>query len=162
MINCTDFCTRLKAISPTDGTLPSHDELVAKLQFTDDEQELGRCLGTWRELQQRTECAFCQLVVAAVDSHANGTDTAPDQPISVLIFPGEQSFRLSYPSRLGVRLAFVARDGGPKPGGPDTARLVEGSSIDVSVIAGWLRSCDGNHDGCQPEPFELLPVSDST
>ena len=80
----------------------------------------------------------------------------------MLIFPGEQSFRLSYPSRLGVRLAFVARDGGPKPGGPDTARPVDGSSIDVSVISRWLGSCDGNHESCHPEPYDPLLVSNST
>lgn len=158
MSDCTEFCTRLKAIGPTDGAFPSHDELVAKLQFTVDDREIGRCLGTWRELQQRTECGFCQLVVAAVASHGSLSDTAPEQPISVLVFPGEQSFRLSYPSRVGVRLAFVARDGGgPKPGGPDTARPVDESNVDVSMISRWLRSCDGNHEGCQPEPFEPLP-----
>lgn len=159
MNGCTEFCTRLKAIAPTDGALPSHDGLVAHLQFTADDRELGRYLGEWQELQQRTECGFCQLVVAAVASHASGAEIAPDQPISVLVFSGEQSFRLSYPSRLGARLAFVARDGGPKPGGPDTARLVDGSSIDVSVISRWLRSCDESHEGCQLEPFDPVLVS---
>ena len=157
---CTEFCTRLKAINLKNGVFPSHDELILQLQFTDDDQHHGRSLGTWHELQKRTQCNFCQLVIAAVSDSAGPADqseVSPDQPVNVLIFPDEQSFRLSYPSRLGVRLAFVAKDDS-QLSGPDTARLTDGSDIQISQIVRWLRTCDENHEACSLETAEHVLV----
>jgi hypothetical protein len=156
MSSCIEFCTRLKTISLKNSVLPSHDELIARLQFTNDDQQRGQCLGTWDELQKRTQCDFCQLVVAAVSESAGPADqseVSPDQPVNILIFPDEQSFRLSYPSLLGVRLAFVAQDDG-QPSGPDTARLIGGSGIQISKIVSWLRVCNENHDECSLKTVE--------
>lgn len=150
---CTEFCSQLRAIKLEDGVLLSHDELVEQLQFTDDDLEQGRHLGTWQELQQRTLCAFCQLVVIATSDSVGANQSAairPDQAIGVLIFPGEQSFRLSYPSRLGIRLAFLA-EGGTFASGPDSARLVRGPRVPVSRIQSWLQACDQKHEACSPE-----------
>jgi hypothetical protein len=160
MSACTDFCEKLKATDLKHGVLPSHDELIAQLQFSDDDRDRGRFLGTWHDLQQRTQCGFCQLVAAVVSDNADSSDSdavRPDQPISVLIFPGEQSFRLSYPSRLGLRLAFVAEDA-RCVGGPDTARLVHESGIQISQIKSWLRTCDEKHEACSLETVEHEPV----
>lgn len=156
MGSCTELCTRLKAIDLKNGVFPSHHELIAQLQFTDDDQQRGWNLGTWHELQKRTQCDFCQLVVAAVSDSAGPGDQSQlshDQPVNVLIFPDEQSFRLSHPSRLGVRLAFVTQDDS-QPSGPDTARLIDGSGIQISQIVRWLRACDENHEACSLETAE--------
>lgn len=153
MGRCTEFCSRLKAIVLKNGVLPSHNELSAQLQYTDRDREEGRSLGTWDELQRRTQCDFCQLVVAAISGSAGPADqseVSPDQPVNVLIFPDEQSVRLSQPSRLGVRLAFVAQDDS-RASGPDTARLVDGSGIQISRIIRWSRACDENHEACSLE-----------
>jgi hypothetical protein len=160
MSTCTYFCQTLKAIDLKHGVLPSHDELIEQLQFSDDDRERGRFLGTWYGLQQRTQCDFCQLVVAAVSDNADlsGSDAIRlDQPISVLIFPGEQSFRLSYPSRLGLRLVFVA-EYAQYVSGPDTARPVHESGIQVSQIKSWLKTCDEKHKACSLELVEHEPV----
>lgn len=150
MGSCTGFCARLEALSLENGVLPSHARLISHFQFTDEDKQRGRTLGVWRELQRRTDCDFCQLVVATATEGASlGEERgpSPDQPVSVFIFPGEQSFRLSSPSILGVRLAFVA-DEGIQASGPDTARLVRGTEIQVSKITQWLRACDESHDSC--------------
>jgi hypothetical protein len=130
--------------------------LIAQLQFSDDDREEGRFLGTWHELLQRTQCGFCQLVAATVSDNAESSDSdgiRPDHPISILIFPGEQSFRLSYPSRWGLRLAFVAEDA-RYARGPDTARLVHKAGIQISRIRSWLRTCDEKHEACSLETVE--------
>jgi len=172
MSACTDFCERLKVIDLKRGILPSHDQLIAQLQFSDDDREQGRFLGTWHDLQQRTSCGFCQLVAAAVsesdnvnadssNSNSNSNSDAirpgPDWPIRLLIFPGEQSFRLSYPSRLGLRLAFIA-EYARHVNGPDTARLVPESGIQISQIKSWLRTCDEKHEACSLENVEQESV----
>jgi hypothetical protein len=156
MGNCAEFCTRLKDIRLKNGVLPSHNELIAQLQFTDDDKQRGQSLGTWYELQKRKQCDFCQLVVAAVSESAGIADqseVSPDQPINILIFPDEQSFRLSYPSLLGTRLAFVAQEDS-QTSGPDTARLIGGSGIQISQIVNWLRACDESHEGCSLQTVE--------
>lgn len=148
---CTVFCEALKTIAPTGSRLPSHDELVTRLRFSEDDREEGRFLGTWNDLVQRAQCGFCQLVAAAVADNSDLTSSGripPDQPIRVLIFPGEQSFRLSYPSRIGTRLAFVAEDS-HQASGPDTARRVHAPHVQIPQIVGWLNSCDENHKACK-------------
>lgn len=160
MNSCTDFCERLKAIVLKDGVLPSHDELIAQLQFSDDDRERGRYLATRHDLDQRLQCGFCQLAAAAISDNANSSDSdpiRPDQPINILIFPGEQSFRLSYPSRLGLRLAFIAGDA-QYVGGPDTARLVHEPGIQIPQIKSWLKTCDEKHGACSLEMVEPGPV----
>jgi hypothetical protein len=160
MSNCTDFCENLKAVNLKRGILPSHDELIELLDFCTEDREEGRFLGTWDDLRRRTHCNFCQLVTAAVSSNTASSEREAipsDQPIRVLMFPGEQSFRLSYPSRLGLRLAFVAEDA-RYVRGPDTARLVHGSGIQVSQIKSWLRTCDEKHESCSVEVVEHEPV----
>lgn len=152
MSTCTDFCERLKVIDLRGDILPSHDELVAHLQLPGDNQEQQWLLGSWHELLQRTQCGLCQLVVAAI---SNDTDAAfsdidairPNHPINIVIFPGEQSFRLSYPSCLGLRLAFVADDY-RRVRGPDTARPIDNTRIEISQITSWLSICDEKHKAC--------------
>jgi hypothetical protein len=151
---CTYFCNKLRTLSLTSGKLPSNDELISHLGFTDDEKGHGQRLGTLDELLQRTNCPFCQLVVNAVldgeshDSHDGKKDIDIHHPIDVLLFPEEQSFRLSYPSRLSTRLAFLAGDD-HQCSGPDTARLVVGPEVQPSKILGWLRQCEDHHsDTC--------------
>jgi hypothetical protein len=161
MSTCTDFCETLKAIELKHGVLPSHDQLIEQLKFSTDDRERGRFLGTWYDAQKRTHCNFCQLVAAAVSNNADLSEMnaiPSDQPISVLIFPDEQSFRLSYPSRLGLRLAFVAED--PRcVSGPDTARPVHEAGVQTSQIKSWLRTCDKKHKVCSLEILEREPVS---
>ena len=163
MGECTEFCASLKAMQPKNGVLPSHGELAAELHFTaEDDQQMGRSLGTWKDLLERRQCGFCELVVAAISSGCaglggdqNAEHVSPDQEIKVLLFPDEQAFRLSHPSRLGVRLAFVSRDD-EQSEGPDTARLIDGSRIQVSRILKWLQACGESHKCCLPETVELV------
>lgn len=163
---CTDFCERLKSINPKHGVLPLHDELVAQLKLSDNNPDEDKdvpeaLLGTWQDLQQRTQCTFCQLAVAAISAsvETNGSDAIPgDQPISILIFPDEQSFRLSYPSRLGLRLAFVAENA-RYVSGADTARQVHKAGVQISQIKDWLRTCDEEHEACSLHPIEDEDVS---
>ena len=109
---CTDFCQRLQAIDLKHGVLPLQDDLIMQLQFSEGDREQGRVLGVWSEIQQRTQCGCCGHVVDAVlaTEPINGDAICPAPPLGVLIFPGEQSCRLSNPSRLGLRLACVAED----------------------------------------------------
>lgn len=157
MQTCTPFCEKLKAILLKDNLFPSHADLKAHLPFSSEKSECH--LGTWSDLQQREYCSFCQLVVTAVSSH-DIDDVPGDQEISVLIFPGEQSFRLSYPSRLGLRLAFVAEDE-KYVVGPDTARPVREENIQTGLIEKWMKVCDEEHGVCWPKPVEVDPVSPS-
>ena len=160
MSTCTDFCESLKAIGLTDGLLPSHDELLAHLKLLADNPEQRCALGTWEELLQRTQCGLCQLVVAAISNSAELSDIdviPPNQPISILVFPGEQSFRLSYPSRLGLRLAFVTEDSRCVRGA-DTARPVHEARVQTSRVISWLTTCDEKHKACSLETVENEPV----
>ncbi|KAK2766785.1 hypothetical protein FQN54_006099 [Arachnomyces sp. PD_36] len=160
MTVCTELCQKLGDIGSRNGVLPLHDELITQLEFSDDDQEKGRLLGAWHEIQQRTQCGFCKLVVAAVSSTVEANPDSdvisPDQSIRVLIFPGEQSFRLSYPSRLGLRLAFVAQDA-QHVSAPDTMRTVDESGAQISQIVKWLGTCDKEHELCSLDPFEPVP-----
>jgi hypothetical protein len=145
---CTEFCTKLAATRLTDDVLPSYDELLEQLPATGVLNEWH--LGTWQEIQQRSQCRFCQLVVVAIlqsVQHVQGNDIDPSQPIDILLFHNEQSFRLLYPSPLGVRLSFVAEDKAQSPG-PDTARRIPPQSTMLKRIRGWLRICDLKHDLC--------------
>ncbi|KAH7348252.1 heterokaryon incompatibility protein-domain-containing protein [Pyrenochaeta sp. MPI-SDFR-AT-0127] len=147
---CTEFCEKIKALQ-VHHNLPSSDELSLQLPRVNDGG--GWHLGTWREIQQRSQCGFCQLVVIAVSDNiipGEYESIDPDQAIDVLLFPDEQSFRLSYPSRLGTRIAFVAGDGVTSRG-PDTARIISRTGIDSSVIKEWLHICDTKHE-CRPQP----------
>ena len=157
MTACSEFCQRLKGIDFSRGVLLSHDELVQQLQFSDDDKELGRFLGVWHNLLERTQCEFCQLVVTAV-SDSGSQAIEQNQPISVLIFPGEQCFRLSYPSRLGLRLVFIAEDAEGVTG-PDTARPACEPIEQVSYIRSWLHTCYEEHQACST--FFGMPVSNA-
>ena len=162
---CTAFCERLKAVKGGDGALPRHDELVAQLGFSADDRERGRLLGTWHELQQRAQCGFCELVVAAIAAHDADSKhghggTPPTQPVRVLLFPGEQAFRLSYPSPLGLLLAFVAEHA-EQVTGPDTARRVDQPYIEISRVQAWLKACDEKHEACLPRPVKEPSVGSS-
>lgn len=150
MNKCTALCDRLRATDLKDGVLPTHDELVDQLQFSEEDQEIGRHLGNWGILRQRTSCSFCQLVVTAISqsrSQNSYQETNPEQEIRILLFPGEQSFRLSYPSRVGIRLAFIAPEF-KNAVGPDTGRIICESGIQTEQIKGWLKTCDEDHEAC--------------
>jgi hypothetical protein len=160
MNTCTVFCERLKGMDVKHGVLPSHAELIEQLHFSDDDQEAGRLLGTWDILQQRTGCGFCQLVVAVIfeNQGRNENDAInQDQEIRILLFPGEQCFRLSYPSRLGIRLAFVAQDVRHVVG-PDTGRPIFEPGIRTEQIKGWLKTCDEAHEACSLGIIDPKPV----
>lgn len=131
--------------------LPFREELIAQLPRINDDG--GWYLGTWRELGQRTQCEFCLLVVIAVSDSIgpeNNQSIDLDQNIDIFLFPDEHSFRLSYPSRLGTRIAFV-NDDRATARGPDTARIVSPTGIDTTIIKNWLHTCDTKHK-CRPEP----------
>jgi hypothetical protein len=89
----------------------------------------------------------------------------PAQAIRILIFPDEQSFRLSYPSRLGTRLAFVTGNG-VQGLSPDTARPIDTAGIQTSTIRNWLHACCASHDACSAQVLDLqgkvrLPIKTS-
>lgn len=151
---CTDLCTRLNGLTLENGRLPNHEELVSHLRFSERDKTDGRCLGTICELQERRQCAFCQLVVSAAIGDkdvGNESQLDPHETVNVFVFPKEQSFRLSYPSRLGTRLAFVAQDES-QVSGPDNVRPIIGSE-ESSRILGWLGKCDEHHGNfCFPHP----------
>ncbi|KAH9860702.1 hypothetical protein J1614_012034, partial [Plenodomus biglobosus] len=149
MTVCTPFCTALRALPHRVGTLPSRDDLLSKLPVVDEEGDGGWYLGTWQDLQQRTLCMFCQLVVLAIsDSRPNGSTAVElEERISVVLFPDEQSFRLSYPSLLGTRIAFVANDEASALA-PDHARAPAAASIDLERLKSWLAVCDEKHRSC--------------
>ena len=158
MSTCTDLCQKLHGIRLQHGHLPSHDELIVQLSPLDS--DAGWYLGTWRQLQQREQCAFCQLVVAAIldNFEQDGSEILnPNQAVSVLVFPDEQSFRLSYPSRLGTRIAFVADDAA-QARGPDTARAPTSTGIDIPRMLKWLQTCCENHAACNEDKNETAEV----
>lgn len=159
--HCTDFCNRLRTLFLTNEKLPSHDELISHLGFTDDEKEHGQHLGTLHELRQRTDCPFCELVVHAVldgESHDSKKGIDFEHSIDALLFPEEQSFRLSYPSRLSTRLSLVAGDD-QQCRGPDNARRVIGSDVQPSKVLGWLQQCEDHHSGTCHSSNIVRPTS---
>jgi hypothetical protein len=171
--NCTNICTTLAKLTLTNGKLPTHYELLAQLAFMKDEPgeaelEEGLLLGTLQELRQRRACRTCQLVLAAIHESADEGPQSPaaDHQVRLLLFPGEQSFRLSYPSRLGTRLAFVA-DNDSQISAPDSARVIEGGEINPAKVQSWLRKCEDHHGPiCYPQlddkpassPHDTLPA----
>ncbi|KAL9114719.1 MAG: hypothetical protein Q9227_001397 [Pyrenula ochraceoflavens] len=144
---CTPFCNKLRSLGLQNGKLPSRQYLLQHLELVENDREFGERLGTLSELRDRTHCNFCQLVVKAVESSADQWDKYEDnasQSIDVLLFPDEQAFRLSYPSRFGTKLAFVAEEDG-KITGPDNARPVINTQVRAAQITGWLAKCDTYH-----------------
>jgi hypothetical protein len=166
MHHCSDLCSKLQNIRLDCGKLPYRDDLISQLPAPNRDGEWY--LGTWGELQQRLQCGFCQLVVAATadDNDVNNFRSVdPAQAISILIFPDEQSFRLSYPSRLGTRLAFVTGNG-VQGLSPDTARPIDTAGIQTSTIRNWLHACCASHDACSAQVPDLqgkvrLPIKTS-
>lgn len=70
-----------------------------------------------------------------------------NQLVEVVLFPEETGFRLSFPSRLGTQLAFIASDESQVQS-PDCARVVGVSNIRPDIICNWLRKCDHSHTDC--------------
>jgi hypothetical protein len=145
MARCTSLCDRIYGLQTNNGKLPSHDGLVAHLSCGGEDPQNGWSLGKLHDIQQRTHCPFCQLVAVAISDTTRDVD--PDQHIRVVIFPGEQSLRLSFPSRLGTHLAFIAGDES-QIGGVDNARLIESTAINMAKIEQWLKMCEDRHHGC--------------
>lgn len=138
---CTKFCAKLKALQRVDGKLPSYDDLVAQLGGPKG-QRCSSPLGTLEELQQRDACNLCRLVSSTLFEYRYVID--PDQQISILLYPEEQAFRLSYPSFIDTRLAFVA-EGDHEASGPDNARPVRASELSPTLVRRWLRTCQEKH-----------------
>lgn len=145
---CTGFCAKLKALRRVYGKLPNHKDLTSQLSDPRDGQQGSWALGTWEELQQRDSCGFCRLVVyALLQCRPPGKPDDwidPGEKIRSLLLPGEQAFRLSYPSFIDVRLAFVA-EGDHDASGPDNARAVKGSRVRPELVRKWLRTCQEKH-----------------
>lgn len=145
---CTEFCAKLKALRRVYGKLPSREDLISQLSDPKDGQQGSWALGTWEALQQRDSCGFCRLVVCALlECRPQGKPDDwidPGEKIRTLLLPGEQAFRLSYPSFVDVRLAFVA-EGDHDAGGPDNARAVKGSRVRPELVRKWLRTCQEKH-----------------
>ncbi|KAK4506463.1 hypothetical protein PRZ48_000195 [Zasmidium cellare] len=121
------------------------------LELSLEVRERGFQLGTYPELLQRTRCGFCQLVLEAV-SEATEEARAPEQQIGALLYPGEQSLRLLYPSRVGTRLAFIADDA-LGAAGPDNARLPAHGS-QGPLVKSWLQACATSHPDCSLESID--------
>lgn len=146
MESCTSFCQKLRGVADK-SCPPSREVLVAQLQASDTELASGWSLGTWADLQKH-QCPFCQLAVSAIlENFTDPTSIDPNQSIGVSLFPEENAFRLSYPSRLGTTLAFAAGHDGQVTS-PDNARPLTESALLPSIISDWLRKCDENHGDC--------------
>ena len=147
MSTCTPFCKALNGLQQNKG-LPSRDELIERLPAI--EEDGGWYLSTWHDVQQRTQCGFCQLVVIAVSDSIEIVENEspdPNERINVYLFPGEVSFRLSVPSRLGTRIAFVVKDEAQVQG-PDTARYSLVAGVDIVRLKSWLAKCHEEHAAC--------------
>ncbi|KAF2854813.1 HET-domain-containing protein [Plenodomus tracheiphilus IPT5] len=157
MAICTSFCTALQALPQRDVTLPSRDELLAQLPVVDDEGDGGWFLGTWQDIQHKTSCGFCELVLLAIrDSFPNDiVEIEPGERISVFLFPDEHSFRLSYPSLLGTRIAFATNDEAAAIA-PDNSRASLAATIDLTRIKSWLAMCNKKHDACGQSAVDEL------
>jgi hypothetical protein len=148
MPSCTQFCIAIHNLPLTFSAALNREVLLEHLPPTDGIHQWH--LGTWGEVTQRSDCQVCKLVTAAINESLQQKEeskVSPEQPLGVLLLPDEASFRLSYPTPLSVRLAFI----GIGPGSthsPDTARLVRHEGIDVARVQNWLRACDGNHSSC--------------
>ncbi|SPO04197.1 uncharacterized protein DNG_06880 [Cephalotrichum gorgonifer] len=146
MNTCSEFCQGLASLSTPDGSLPTHADLVAQLNFDQEAKEVGRSLGTWEEITARKTCTFCELVVNAVWNSAEA-EIDQGQRINVLLFPEETSFRLSYPSPLGTRLSFTA-EYIENVVAPDSARPISNNGVKPEQMLHWLKKCDEDHEDC--------------
>lgn len=148
MSSCTAFCNALRTLQQTQE-LPTRDDVLDRLPVADGDG--GWCLGMWHDLQQRTQCRFCELVTIAVSECVTAEKLGSideHQDISVYLFPEEVSFRLSFPSQLGTRLAFVANDAS-QASGPDVARISGTDGINIARLKSWLETCSKEHDTCK-------------
>ncbi|KAB5578250.1 heterokaryon incompatibility protein-domain-containing protein [Coniochaeta sp. 2T2.1] len=158
---CTAICAKLSNLTLVNGKLPTHEQLTSHLAV-DDNHDLqdGFPLGTIHDIRQRQHCPICQLVLSAISdndlqppNHATDADL-DQQPINLLLFPGETSLRLSHPSRLGTRLSFLSSSASDISG-PDSARLVTNNAqLNPSQILSWLRKCEQHH-GAKCHPHHL-------
>jgi hypothetical protein len=126
MSTCTDFCNRLRSFHIENGIMPSRSQLIAHLQLSETDLLIGRQIGTWSELQARfQQCTVCNIIQEAVlDANGKAENAIePGKPIDIVLFPEEQSFRISFPSRLGTQLAFVA-NAPEQTSGPDKATML--------------------------------------
>lgn len=147
MESCTQFCARLHKLIARTGSTPSRDELDSLLSDLKSDLPHGLSLGTFEELQSRS-CPLCELALAAIThTVADVKRIAPDQAVDVVLFPEETGFRLSFPSRLGTQLLFVASEES-QAASPDCARIIESSHISPGTISRWLHKCDSNHTNC--------------
>ncbi|CAH0047029.1 unnamed protein product [Clonostachys solani] len=159
MESCTQFCARLHKLAARTGSTPSRDELDSLLSHWKSDLPHGLALGTFQELQSRS-CPFCQLALAAIThTVADVKRIATDQPIDVVLFPEETGFRLSFPSRLGTQLLFVASNES-QVASPDCARVIDSSHISPGTISRWLHKCHSNHANCV-RPAMLSTEDDS-
>ncbi|CAG9987308.1 unnamed protein product [Clonostachys byssicola] len=147
MENCTEFCARLHKLVAGTGSTPSRDQLDSLLGDWKSDLPHGLALGTFQELQARP-CPFCELVLAAItDTVTDVKRIAPDQAVDVVLFPEETGFRLSFPSRLGTQLLFVASEES-QAASPDCARVIQSSHVSPATISRWLQKCDSHHSNC--------------
>ncbi|CAH0036434.1 unnamed protein product [Clonostachys rhizophaga] len=147
MESCTQLCVRLHELVARTGSTPSRDELDSLLSDWKSDLPHGLALDTFQELQSRS-CPFCELSLAAIThTVADVKRIAPDQAVDVVLFPEETGFRLSFPSRLGTQLLFVASEES-QAASPDCSRIIESSHISPGTISRWLHKCDSNHTSC--------------
>ena len=145
---CTQFCIALHKLPFTINIAPTREVLLEHLPPTNGRHEWH--LGTWSEVTQRGDCEVCKLVVAVINEslqQEEGSKVSPEQSLEVLLLPEEASFRVSYPTPMSARLAFIDSEVSSTHS-PDTARLVRHEGIDVARVQNWLRTCDGNHTSC--------------
>ncbi|KAI9147613.1 HET-domain-containing protein [Paramyrothecium foliicola] len=70
-----------------------------------------------------------------------------EDEIEVIMFSDESVFRLSYPSRLGTHIAFVAEEVAQAVS-PQDARKLHSSPFVLSKVRGWIDKCNLNHSDC--------------
>jgi hypothetical protein len=148
---CTYFCDKLHAVSLHNGVLPSYDDLVTHFEHNNPVGELKWHLGTWQEIQSRKSCSVCQIVVAAIEedtqNEVHGRVVSMDQVIDVVLFPEESGFRLTFPSRLGMHMTFIAKGEG-QASSPINGRQLGSPVFDLAMVQNWIQSCDQSHSDC--------------
>ena len=144
---CTEFCEGVRSLPLQNEAPPTYQAILDHLRFDDDDRAAGRELGRWSDLRERKECPVCQLIMTAILDSV-GSEPDADEVIRICLFPGEQAFRISYPSFLGTRLAFVANEE-DCASGPDNARAIYDGAIQSDRILRWLKVCDEEHDECR-------------
>ena len=148
MSSCTQFCIAIHNLPLTISTALSREVLLEHLPPTNGIHEWH--LGTWSEVTRRDDCQVCRLVIAAINESLQqneGSRVSPEQSLEVLLLPDEASFRVSYPTPISARLAFIGSEV-TSTHSPDTVRLVRHEGIDVARVQNWLRTCDENHSSC--------------